>query len=82
MSLWWFGGTSNTITIQITTSTDGNVASHNVSPTGTAGTIAGAAYQPYCANSQAANVDKNFTDNTPSIKVKVKSTAGSNWGLR
>ena len=82
MSLWWFGGTTNTITVQLTTATDGSIGSQTASPTGNAGTIANAAYQPYCANSKAANFDHNFTDNTASVKVKVASTSGSNWGLR
>ena len=81
MSIWWFGGTSNTVTIQLTTAANGNLGSATVTPSGVA-YFSGATYNPYCTNSQASNFDQNFTDNTASVKVRVASTAGSNWGLR
>lgn len=83
MSLWWFGGTSHTLSVQLATTTGGNLITKTQGPTGTAGLIAGASYDPYCANSQAANFDQEYADATRAVKVNVFSTAaGANWGLR
>ena len=83
VSIWWFSGSTDSVTLQLATSANANIGSTTVTPAGTAGTIAGAAYDPYCANSKATNVDHEFTDNTPSVKVNFKANAASaNWGLR
>ena len=85
MSLWWFGGTSHTLTVQLATSADANIDSTTVTPAGAA-YHAGAAYQPYCTNTQASNLDHNFTiSGTPTANVRVKvasSNGAANWGLR
>ena len=83
-SFFWFGGTSHTLTSQIATSTGGNLVSDaTISPSGVAGTIAGASLNPYCANSKAKNYDHTFTENTVDIQVNFFSTStAANWGLR
>ena len=62
-----------------------NIGSQTATPTGIAGTIAGASLDPYCPSSQATNFDGNFSDPSSNLGIKVNVKSGSssgNWGLR
>ncbi len=84
VSIWWFSSTNGAITVQLASSAGANLGSGTANPTGTAGTIAGASLNPYCANSQATNYQLTITESsTANVKVNFKSVSMTDdWGLR
>ena len=82
VSLWWFGGTSETLNIVMKTT--GGGAQESLFPGGSqlAGPIPGAAYDPYCS-SRTNNYDLIWTAVARDIVFEFFSNSSSaNWGLR
>jgi hypothetical protein len=85
VSLWWFAGTSDPISVSLYTNAVTPVyltANAPANPTGTAGDITGSSYPSvYCSSSMATNYDSMYTNAVTNIQVQFSSTSSS-WGLR